>query len=164
MADPLVKPEALDAWERHEKIAMHFNDLILRLRTQALGGLAALLTIGGVALKTLPEEKHIPWDLVAVLFAFLLAFWIAIWILDFRYYNRLLLGAVDALLKLEDDIRAGKPIELTMSHIIESAVHGKPLERLVKARYSGPQIFYSIVTAVLVIGILLATHRYLCTG
>lgn len=51
----------LDAWERHEKIAMHFNDLILKVRIQALGALAAVVTVGGVLLKTVSPEQHLPW-------------------------------------------------------------------------------------------------------
>jgi hypothetical protein len=35
-------------WQKYEDIAMHFNDLLIRLRTQALGAIAALTTIIGV--------------------------------------------------------------------------------------------------------------------
>jgi hypothetical protein len=32
-------------WEKYEDITMHFNDLIIKLRTQALAGVAALSTL-----------------------------------------------------------------------------------------------------------------------
>jgi hypothetical protein len=36
-------------WDRYENVAMHFNDLIIRLRTQALGALAGVVAISGLA-------------------------------------------------------------------------------------------------------------------
>jgi hypothetical protein len=33
-----------EVWTKYEDIAMHFNDLLIRLRTQALGAIAALGT------------------------------------------------------------------------------------------------------------------------
>ena len=39
-------------WVEYEKIAMHFNDLLIKLRTQSLGGLAAIgfVTLAGKGL------------------------------------------------------------------------------------------------------------------
>src|SRR5664280_1831888 len=34
-----------DVWEKYEDIAMHFNDLLIRLRTQALAAVAAISTL-----------------------------------------------------------------------------------------------------------------------
>lgn len=34
-------------WTKYEDVAMHFNDLIMRWRLQAIGGLAGLLTLSG---------------------------------------------------------------------------------------------------------------------
>jgi hypothetical protein len=34
-----------DVWDKYEAIAMHFNDLLIKLRTQALAAVAALSTI-----------------------------------------------------------------------------------------------------------------------
>lgn len=75
-------------------------------------------------------------------FGILTAFWVAIWILDFRYYNRLLIGAVDALLKLEDQLKAGQRIDIEMSHKIEDAVLGKPTSHYVRGILTGPTLFY----------------------
>ncbi len=143
----------LDAWEKHENIAMHFNDLILKVRMQALGALAAVVTVGGVLLKTVSTEQHLPWEVITSVFAILFAFWIAIWVLDFRYYNRLLMGAVDSLLVLEKAINSGAKLEFNMSHKIQASVRGGAPTFSLKGNLAGPCIFYSIVTGVLIIGI-----------
>ena len=36
-----------DLWTKYEDIAMHFNDLLIKLRTQALAAVAALTTLSG---------------------------------------------------------------------------------------------------------------------
>jgi len=148
----------LAVWEKHEKIAMHFNELILKIRIQALGALAAIVTIAGVLAKTLPSQSqpHVPWGLLAVIFFILLLFWAAIWLLDFLYYNRLLQGAVKSLILLEDAINLGNPIEFNMSHKIKDAV-----EKPEQATYKGPWLFYSIVGLVLLVGALYCTHKRL---
>jgi hypothetical protein len=88
-------------WEKYEDIAMHFNDLIIRLRTQALAGVAALSTLVGIFAKTDLGSFSYTWEIAGFVFSGLSLFWIAIWVLDFGYYNRLLMGAVAALLELE---------------------------------------------------------------
>ena len=148
----------LDAWEKHEMIAMHFNDLILKVRMQALGALAAVVTVGGVLLKTVSPEQHLPWEVITSVFAILFAFWIAIWVLDFRYYNRLLTGAVDALLELEDAINSGAEIDFNMSHKIEDAVRGKAPRK--KGTLTGPFLFYTIVTLVLIVGVVYSGAKF----
>lgn len=152
--DGVPDKAALDAWDKHEKIAMHFNDLILKVRTQALGALAAVITIGGALIHDKGSSTAFPWELATVFFGVLIAFWAAIWILDFKYYNRLLLGAVDALLKLEDQMKAGERIDIEMSHKIEGAVKGRRPTHASDGSIIGPILFYSIVLAVLVIGFL----------
>jgi hypothetical protein len=37
----------LALWKEYEGVAMHFNELLIRLRTQALGGVAAISAITG---------------------------------------------------------------------------------------------------------------------
>lgn len=149
----------LDAWEKHEQIAMHFNDLIIKVRIQALGAIAALITIGGVLLKTLPAEPHQPWGLIATVLTILLVFWIAIWLLDFCYYNRLLAGAVASIVALEEAINKDEKITFNMSHMIESAVVGNNSN---KGPLVGPLLFYSIVSAVLFIGLVYSWLRFTC--
>lgn len=72
------------------------------------------------------------------------------------------LGAVDSLLQIENAINEGKPIPLWMSHKIEDAVPGRmPIHR-VSGTLNGPVLFYSIVTAVLVITLGFSLWRYMC--
>lgn len=89
-------------WKKYEGIAMHFNDLIIRLRIQSIGGIAALATIIGIILKgTNGNNERFNYGLAILATICLMLFWVAIWILDIRYYNRLLEGSVNAILKLE---------------------------------------------------------------
>ena len=37
-----------EVWKKYEEITMHFNDLLMRLRKQALAAVAALATIVGI--------------------------------------------------------------------------------------------------------------------
>ena len=90
-----------DLWKKYEEIAMHFNDLLIRLRTQALAGVATVVTIIGVLFRR-SGSLDSRWDIIALSFLLLVVFWVAVWVLDFCYYNRLLSGAVAALLDLEN--------------------------------------------------------------
>ena len=153
---------ALDAWDKQEKIAMHFNDLIIKVRTQALGALAAIITVGGALIHDKGSSNAIPWGLITGFFGILAAFWVAICILDFLYYDRLLLGAVDSLLRLEDQINARQPIDIVMSHKIEDAVIGIPPIHLKRGTLTGPKLFYAIVFAILLIGFVVSGCKVLC--
>lgn len=160
--EKITESYKLDAWERHENIAMHFNDLILKVRIQALGALAAIVTVGGVLLKPEAPSNQIPWGIITAISAALLAFWVAIWVLDFRYYNRLLMGAVDALLKLETEINSGSKISIEMSTKIEAAVLGRNLSHLEQGTLTGPFMFYAIVLVVLLSVFLYSGYRLWC--
>ncbi len=90
-------PNQFELWKAYEDVAMHFNDLIIKLRIQAL---AALVTFSSIII-VLRETETINQITIFYLLLFILAGWISIWVLDMRYYNRLLEGSVDALLKIE---------------------------------------------------------------
>jgi hypothetical protein len=75
---------------------MHFNELLIKLRVQALGGVTISGTLATAILK--PETNY--YSLKFVFPSFLIA-WLAIWCLDMYYYNRLLSGAADAIIELE---------------------------------------------------------------
>ncbi len=112
-------------WKEYEGVAMHFNDLLIRLRTQALGGVAVIAAIATVIAKG-DIGFELKWGILLISFILLTIFWIAIWILDLRYYNRLLLGAVDAILELENESKEGKPInKIILSTRIEEIATGK---------------------------------------
>ncbi len=95
-----MKKDIFDAWLEYEKIAMHFNELLIKLRIQALGGVVAILTLAGFIAKY-GNQASFNWELLTCIFVVLNIAWLAIWALDFLYYNRLLLGAVDEVIRLE---------------------------------------------------------------
>ena len=99
ISPPPVDLQAL--WAKYEDIAMHFNDLLMRLRSQSLAGIAAVSTLVGLFTKQTGTDVQMGWLVAEALFAAMAIFWIAIWCLDMLYYNRLLIGAVTALKELE---------------------------------------------------------------
>lgn len=138
---------SFEVWKQYEKIAVHFNDLILRLRVQALGGVAAIAALAGLVLKEHPSGL-IGWKVIAVAFAVLIVFWIAVGLLDLLYYNPLLIGAVDAILEIESASQKEQFItSLNLSTKIKAAVE----DRSCRWRRSllGPIIFYLLVAVVL---------------
>ena len=94
---------------------MHFNDLLIRTRLQAMGGLVGGVTIAGLALKDTSDLLTRYRGLLLLSLVFI-AGWLAVAILDLGYYRRLLLGAVDELLRLEDKEKK-LPEELRLSNV-----------------------------------------------
>lgn len=154
-----------EVWDRYESIAMHFNDLLIKLRTQALGGVAAIASIVAVLSKN-GVESGFNWAIMAGVFFFLNFFWVAAWILDFKYYNRLLRGAVDALLELEELTKTKTHIkELNLSRIIEGTVASKGTKTDKKPHRqlsSGIMWFYFVVLSGLLIGLALSIYKVVC--
>jgi hypothetical protein len=147
-----------EVWEKYEGIAMHFNDLLIRLRMQALGGVAAITTIVAVVGHQDPGTGF-NWAIATAVFFFLNLFWIAIWILDFRYYNRLLHGAVDALISIENKSKTSSFIDvLTFSTDVEAAVTGKST----RSNTTGRTWFYGIISAGLLLGFVVSTYHFFC--
>jgi len=100
--------QLISIWDKYEQIAMHFNGLLIHLRTQALGAVATVVTAAGFLLTRSPSEPW--WAVFAVSFLLLLA-WCTLWMIDVCYYSRLLLGAVNALIKIEK--QSGELLELS---------------------------------------------------
>jgi hypothetical protein len=162
-----VNPEGWpikELWGKYEEITMHFNDLLMRLRTQALAAVAALSTIVGIFSKS-GTEPTTSWQMVAFIFAILCMFWIAIWILDFCYYNKLLLGAVVALVDIEEASKNKLRIQhIDLSTKIESAVAGEiHLKDRKRARKlnCGRWLFYIFVFTALFGGFLFSLYQYM---
>lgn len=88
-------------WDKYESIAMHFNELIIRLRTQALGGVATIVTVAGFLVGREPSKE--PWWVISGVAVLLFIAWCTLWMIDVCYYSRLLRGAVNALLKIEKE-------------------------------------------------------------
>jgi hypothetical protein len=148
-------------WSNYEKIAMHFNDLLIRLRTQSLAGIAALSAVVGLFAKEGGTGNlHLDWVVAQAIFAAMIGFWIAIWCLDIGYYNRLLSGSVNAIVKLEETTASATPFsgEIDMSRTIENQF-SKPWLNLKKGSYYGVVAFYGIVLLVLFAGLWFAHSR-----
>lgn len=144
-------------WAKYEDIAMHFNDLLIRLRTQALAAVAALSTLVGIFTKTDPNSVHISWEIATGVFFLLSVFWIAIWAVDRCYYNRLLIGAVIALRDIEAESKKSNPrLTITMSTQIERYVaHPFSDTRTFSERFQtklGVRAFYLLVLLALIGG------------
>lgn len=160
--------DAQRLWEKYEDIAMHFNDLLMKLRTQSLAGVAAVSSLVGIFSKEGPGSAHLEWVVAQAIFAALIGFWIAIAFLDLGYYNRLLNGSVNAIIELEgktvktaeQDTAATAQFngEINMSKKIE-AQFDKPFWNLKKRSYDGVVAFYAIVLLVLVAAFFFAHWR-----
>jgi hypothetical protein len=150
-------PDRLDLWAKYEDVAMHFNDLLMRLRTQALAGIAAVSTLVGIFTKDNLLQVQSSWLVATFIFLGMAAFWIAIGTLDLFYYNRLLNSAVAALINLEKS-RPGPnhPNRIDLSTIIALEFVGTRQQKtelgMVGRPANGVIAFYSIVLLVILGG------------
>jgi hypothetical protein len=157
-----------DVWAKYEDIAMHFNDLLIRLRTQALAAVAALSTLVGIFTKTDPNSVHVSWEIATAVFLGLSIFWIAIWIIDFCYYNRLLIGAVAALKDIEAESQKQTPsLTINISTKIEQVTarilpDGRPFCERVHSK-SGAWLFYILVLIAILGGATYSFQKELAT-
>lgn len=138
--------DTFELWKEYEKIAMHFNELIIQLRSRALGGIAVVSALVGFISKD-NSSSNFKWELLSDSFIFLFMFWGAIFILDYFYYNRLLSGSVEAIVKLE---------ETTNNKISFSS--------RVAAKVKSPKysifLFYGIVAATLLVGAYVSYDKH----
>lgn len=88
----------LREWEKSIDTQMHFNDLIIRFRSIILSVfIAGLGFIYGIS-KQIPLVKKDTYILIGLA----LVFWICCFILDYFYYHKLLLGAVNHAKKFDE--------------------------------------------------------------
>ena len=92
----------IDLWKKYEDVAMHFNDLIMRWRLQAIGGLAGLVTLAGFVVGD-AATLAVRYRAMVILSGVLSFAWIGVGLIDLFYYRRLLQGAVRAILLIERD-------------------------------------------------------------
>jgi hypothetical protein len=90
---PTSFEDVFKLWSKHEDTAIHFNDLLIKLRIQILGG----VSISGTLAATIEKNSHS----LKYIFVSFWVIWGAVWILDAFYYSRLLSGAVDATIDIE---------------------------------------------------------------
>jgi hypothetical protein len=111
---------------------------------------AAFATGAGVLLQG-DSVGHFRWGTLAAVFGALAVFWVAIWMLDFTYYNRLLVGAVTALTAIErESANASRVNRIWLSIEIEKAVRTRAREPWRTAM--GRWFFYGLVFLVLLAG------------
>lgn len=144
-------------WEKYEDVAMHFNDLLIKLRIQALAGVTVLAVLASIVSNVKTYNFQGTWVIAAAVFGALLVVWVAIWALDMLYYNRLLIGSVVAIIDLEKQSIDRKYVsKLELSAIIEQSVWNKlPAPLPLRSRWyllRGVIVFYSLVFLVLVAG------------
>ena len=142
-------------WKEYQEIAKHFNDLLIRLRSQSLGAVAAFAAVAGFVAKG-EVAAQLRWGTMAGVFSLLMVFWVAIWVLDFTYYNRLLIGAVDALMSIEEASAEGNKVhKLDLSTRVERIVaERRAPERGTLGRETARWAFYGIVMAGLTAGLV----------
>jgi hypothetical protein len=137
-------------WKSYEDVAMHFNDLIIRLRIQSIGGIAALAAILGIFLNdgSGNSSNSFNYCIASVALFVLMMFWVGIFILDIFYYNRLLEGAVNAILELEqskDEFAEKKNIRLSTNIEMAFRKRFKHEPKGLKMIFNGRILFYIIV-------------------
>lgn len=124
---PTSFEDVFKLWSKHEDTAIHFNDLLIKLRIQILGG----VSISGTLAATIEKNSHS----LRYIFVSFWVIWGAVWILDACYYSRLLSGAVEATIDIEREFPG-----FQMSTKIKRSVN-KNLKKV----GGGVNIFYSII-------------------
>jgi hypothetical protein len=146
-------------WAKYEDIAMHFNDLLMRLRSQSLAGIAAVSTLVGIFTKTGRTDAEVEWMAATAIFVAMGFFWIAIFCLDFFYYNRLLIGAVSAITELESKSASGAAVVINMSTLIDAEFRSPTLCGKISS-FTGVLWFYAIVFVVIIAGAFFSMYMY----
>jgi hypothetical protein len=143
-----VDQTTVDLWFRYEEIAMHFNTLLMQYRLQLMGGIGAIGTAASVLIAYSLTEEKAHARVRALVSGGMLVLIASAAALDVFYYNRLLAGAVAALLRFEKE----HP-ELYMSTAIEAWTSG------------GSDLIhwvYGVILALLAAFVAWAWCRYLC--
>ena len=115
----------INLWWHYEEIAMHFNNLLIQYRLQLMGGAGAVGAIASYFVASHvdnPERRH---TIRVYITTGLLILISAAVMLDLCYYNELLIGAVEALLKIERE----HP-EIYMSTLIAKRFEGEGLSTI----------------------------------
>jgi hypothetical protein len=108
-----LHPQVFATWCKYEDIAVHFNELMMRWRLQAIGGLLTLVTLAGFVVGDAPSDEA-RYRAMLILSATLGMAWMGVALIDLCYYRKLLAGAVDAIIDLEvatTDLRLSQTID-----------------------------------------------------
>ncbi len=102
----------LHEWKQVTDMQMHFNDMIIRMRTLAVSVVISVFGAAGFAIgqfedrfiRIAGEEVHV----AAIVIAFGLVLWLTIFTIDYGYYYKLLIGAVRRGWQIDDAFRTVK--------------------------------------------------------
>ena len=130
----------IEVWIEYEKIAMHFNTLLIQLRIRALASIAVITTILAYITKT-SESIETQATILGYALIILSIIWIAIYIIDIHYYNKLLLGAVNAITDLEE----GDEDTIKFSSTVKNTVNGEKI-------FIAPIIIFYLIIFLLLFG------------
>jgi hypothetical protein len=86
-------------WRTIIETQMHFNDLIIRLRSIAI---TALTTLIGASLAII-KIGNLQGTSAVIVFLTPWLLWLVVFVLDFFYYHRLLMGSVHAAYKFDEN-------------------------------------------------------------
>ena len=96
----MVDHSKYQVWLESEKIAVHFNEMLMQLRLRALAGISLLVTLAGLFSGETASEVN--WGFLSWVLFILLFVWLAIFVIDKFYYQKLLSGAVEAIIEIEN--------------------------------------------------------------
>jgi hypothetical protein len=157
-APKYVEGKDFALWNKYEDVAIHFNTLIMQLRTQALAAVAGVVTIAGLAISFAGKSaRATEWHILFGTILFLTLAWIALAILDIFYYDELLKGAVTALLEHEAATsvldNAGNPMKDKSGKNIPAIILSTRINQAVPPTLYPIWSFYGLVLAGLLFGL-----------
>jgi len=88
----------LEEWKTVIQTQMHFNDMLMKMRTAAISVVVAIFGATAVIIGQFPDRyleifsRQVHVSAIVILFG--LALWVGIFIIDYMYYYKMLLGAV----------------------------------------------------------------------
>jgi len=89
------------------KTQMHFNDMIMRMRTTAISVFLALISASAISLQynmTLTICQHVFHASIFIVIMGIVLF-VSIYIIDVKYYNQMLIGAVNKTYKMDETFK-----------------------------------------------------------
>ncbi|MDQ4086919.1 MAG: hypothetical protein M3177_02725 [Pseudomonadota bacterium] len=142
----------LEVWKTTVDVQKHFNDLEMRVRSIAITVLAAFLAAAGYTLKEGLRLHIFGQDVPLTVFLLLAATicWLSFYLMDRLWYHRLLRGAVDHGLKVEQALEKHIP-EIGLTRSIGDAspffIKGKKVSSNEKMDW-----FYGSIVVLLLLG------------
>lgn len=117
MTKTILDERTFNLWVEYEKVAMHFNGLLIQLRLRALAGIGAITTLASFFVAD--DSGLINWGIIAFVSFGLFVAWAAIFVIDYFYYFKLLQGSVNAITALERSTQHLVPT-INLSTLIET--------------------------------------------